>query len=175
MNWSEFDLNCMHRALELATQGQGHVEPNPMVGCVIATENRIIAEGYHEQFGEAHAEINALRHAGGQAAGATLYVTLEPCCHHGKTGPCSEAIVEAGVKRVVVAMRDPFPKVAGGGLAQIQEAGIQTDLGLLEFESRRLNGPYLKLLQTGRPWVIAKWAMTALWPDRYPEPVRVAG
>jgi diaminohydroxyphosphoribosylaminopyrimidine deaminase / 5-amino-6-(5-phosphoribosylamino)uracil reductase len=161
MSWSEFDKNCMRRALELATHGQGHVEPNPMVGCVIATENRVIAEGYHEHFGEAHAEINALHQAGRQAVGATLYVTLEPCCHHGKTGPCSEAIVKAGVKRVVVAMRDPFPKVAGGGLAQIREAGIEIDLGLLEFESRRLNGPYLKLLQTGRPWVIAKWAMTA--------------
>ena len=156
----ELDLWHMRRALELAVQGQGFVEPNPMVGCVIAHGAEIIGEGWHRRFGEAHAEVEALRLAGDRAGGATLYVTLEPCCHHGKTPPCTRAVLAAGIRRVVVAMRDPFPQVAGGGLAELQAAGVEVDVGLLEDEARRLNAPYLKLLATGRPWVIAKWAMT---------------
>ena len=157
---SDLDLWHMRRALELAAQGQGYVEPNPMVGCVIVQGAEIIGEGWHRGFGEAHAEINALKLAGDRAAGATLYVTLEPCCHTGKTPPCTEALLRSGVRRVVVAQADPFPQVSGGGLAQLRSAGLEVELGVLESEARRLNGPYLTLLEKGRPWVIAKWAMT---------------
>ncbi|MHC4400702.1 MAG: bifunctional diaminohydroxyphosphoribosylaminopyrimidine deaminase/5-amino-6-(5-phosphoribosylamino)uracil reductase RibD [Planctomycetota bacterium] len=160
MNQSDLDRWHMQRALELAAQGQGFVEPNPMVGCVIVEGAEIIGEGWHRQFGGPHAEVEALRIAGGRAAGATMYVTLEPCCHEGKTPPCSRAVVEAGIGRVVVAQRDPFPKVSGGGIAELEAAGIAVEVGPLEDETRRLNAPYLKLTQTGRPWVIAKWAMT---------------
>ena len=150
----------MERALELARLGQGWVEPNPMVGCVIAHGPEVVGEGWHQRFGGAHAEVEALREAGQRARGATLYVTLEPCCHQGKTPPCTEAILAAGVQRVVAAMKDPFPQVAGQGLRRLAEAGLEVHCGLLEAEARRLNAPYLKLIQTGRPWVIAKWAMT---------------
>ena len=160
MDPSELDRWHMQRALELAIQGQGYVEPNPMVGCVIVRGAEIIGEGWHRRFGEAHAEVEALEIAGRRAAGATMYVTLEPCCHQGKTPPCSRAIVEAGVRRVVVAQRDPFPQVAGRGIAELKAAGIEVEVGLMEAEARRLNAPYLKLLETGRPWVLAKWAMT---------------
>ena len=154
------DYRHMARALELATRGRGCVEPNPMVGCVIAQGDRVIAEGYHRRYGEAHAEVEALRLARTAAAGATMYVTLEPCCHHGKTPPCTTAIIQAGVRRVVAAMRDPNPVVRGGGLQQLRSAGIAIDVGLLQHEAEFLNAPYLKLLRTGRPWVMAKWAMT---------------
>ncbi len=157
---SDLDRWHMRRALELATQGQGYVEPNPMVGCVIVQGAEIIGEGWHRRFGEAHAEINALELAGERAGGATMYVTLEPCCHTGKTPPCTEAILNAKVGRVVVAQADPFSQVSGGGVAQLRAAGIEVELGLLEAEARQLNAPYLTLLERGRPWVIAKWAMT---------------
>jgi diaminohydroxyphosphoribosylaminopyrimidine deaminase/5-amino-6-(5-phosphoribosylamino)uracil reductase len=160
MNPSELDHWHLQRALELAVQGQGHVEPNPMVGCVIARGAEIIGEGWHRKFGGPHAEIEALRMAGSRAAGATMYVSLEPCCHVGKTPPCTEAIIAAGIKRVVAALRDPFPLVAGGGFAQLQAAGIEVSMGELESEARRLNAPYLKHIERGRPWVIAKWAMS---------------
>jgi len=140
--------------------GQGHVEPNPMVGCVIVQGAEIIGEGWHRRFGDAHAEVEALRIAGQRAKGATMLVTLEPCCHHGKTPPCTDAIVAAQIRRLVVAQQDPFPAVAGGGLAQLRAAGIEVEVGLLEEETRAVNAPYLKLLATGRPWVLAKWAMT---------------
>ena len=159
-NQSDLDLWHMRRALELAAQGQGHVEPNPMVGCVIVQGAEIIGEGWHRRFGEAHAEINALKLAGDRAAGATLYVTLEPCCHTGKTPPCTEAILKSGVCRVVVAQADPFPQVSGGGIDQLRAAELEVTLGVLESEARRLNRPYLTLLEQGRPWVLAKWAMT---------------
>ena len=131
-----------------------------MVGCLIARGAEIIGEGWHRRFGAAHAEVEALRLAGPRARGATLYVTLEPCCHWGKTPPCSPAVAAAGIRRVVTAMRDPFPQIAGGGLAELAAAGIEVQEGVLEPEARRLNAPYLKLLATGRPWVLAKWAMT---------------
>jgi diaminohydroxyphosphoribosylaminopyrimidine deaminase / 5-amino-6-(5-phosphoribosylamino)uracil reductase len=156
----ELDHWHLHRALELALHGQGSVEPNPMVGCVIAKGAEIIGEGWHRKFGGPHAEIEALRLAGSRAAGATMYVSLEPCCHHGKTPPCTQAILAAGIKRVVAAMRDPFPQVAGGGLAELEAAGVEVAVGELESEARRLNAPYLKLLDRGRPWIIAKWAMS---------------
>lgn len=158
----QYDLDVWHmqRALELAIQGQGHVEPNPMVGCVIVQGAEIIGEGWHRWFGGPHAEVEALKLAGRRAEGAAMYVTLEPCCHQGKTPPCTAAIVEAGIARVVIAHPDPFPKVDGGGIAELQRAGIKVKVGLLEAEARQLNAPYLTLRQKGRPWIIAKWAMT---------------
>ena len=150
----------MQRALELAAQGRGLVEPNPMVGCVIARGAEIVGEGWHRRFGQPHAEVEALRIAGPRARGATLYVTLEPCCHQGKTPPCTRAVLAAGVARVVAAMADPFPLVAGGGLAELRAGGVEVQTGVLENEARKLNAPYLKLLSTGRPWIAAKWAMT---------------
>jgi len=150
----------MARALELARRGQGAVEPNPLVGCVIAQGERIVGEGWHTRFGGPHAEIEALAAAGSDAAGATLYVTLEPCCHHGKTPPCTAAVTRAAVRRVVIAQQDPFPQVAGRGMEELRQAGVQVELGLLEQEARQLNAPYLKLIRTGRPWILAKWAMT---------------
>lgn len=150
----------MARALELALRGQGTVEPNPMVGCVIVDAGEVIGEGFHQRFGGPHAEVVALAAAGRRAAGATLYVTLEPCCHFGKTPPCTDAILGAGIRRVVAAMADPFPAVSGGGLAALEAAGIEVECGILEAEARRLNAPFLKLVATGRPWLIGKWAMT---------------
>jgi diaminohydroxyphosphoribosylaminopyrimidine deaminase/5-amino-6-(5-phosphoribosylamino)uracil reductase len=150
----------MLRAIELARRGEGLVEPNPMVGCVIVRDGVVVGEGWHRQFGGPHAEVHALAAAGERAKGATMVVTLEPCCHQGKTPPCTDAIIEAGIQRVVTAMRDPFPKVAGGGLKRLAAAGIDIELGLHETEAQQLNAPYLKLVTTGRPWVIAKWAMT---------------
>jgi diaminohydroxyphosphoribosylaminopyrimidine deaminase/5-amino-6-(5-phosphoribosylamino)uracil reductase len=160
MDQRELDTWHMRRALELAIQGEGFVEPNPLVGCVIARGAEIIGEGWHRQFGGPHAEIEALRIAGARAAGATMYVTLEPCCHAGKTPPCTRAVIEAGPRRVVAAMADLFPQVAGRGLDALRAAGIEVEVGLLEPEARWLNAPYLKLVGSGRPWIIAKWAMT---------------
>lgn len=156
------DLDSWHmaRALELARRGEGSVEPNPMVGCVVAHGAEVIGEGWHRRFGGPHAEVEALRVAGERALGATLFVTLEPCCHQGKTPPCTDAVLAAGVGRVVIAQRDPFPAVAGGGIAQLQSAGLEVVVGVREEEARELNAPYLKLLSAGRPWIIAKWAMT---------------
>lgn len=160
MDQTDLDRWHLRRALELAAQGQGAVEPNPMVGCVVARGAEIIAEGWHRRFGGPHAEIEALAMAGDRAAGATLYVTLEPCCHYGKTPPCTKAVIAAGIQRVVAAMRDPFPAVAGQGAQELRAAGIEVELGVLEDEARWLNAPYLKLMDSGKPWIIAKWAMT---------------
>jgi diaminohydroxyphosphoribosylaminopyrimidine deaminase/5-amino-6-(5-phosphoribosylamino)uracil reductase len=156
----ELDAWHMARALELAALGRGGAEPNPLVGCVIARGAELIGEGYHRRFGGPHAEVEALQVAGERARGATAYVTLEPCCHFGKTPPCTQSLIAAGVNRVVAAMRDPFPKVAGGGIDELRAAGVEVEVGLMEAEARKLNAPYLKLLATGRPWIIAKWAMT---------------
>lgn len=154
------DLKWMQRALELARGGLGHVEPNPLVGAVVADGAEFISEGRHERFGEAHAEVNALRAAGPRARGATIYVTLEPCCHQGKTPPCTEAIIRSGIRRAVVAMRDPFDKVCGRGLQQLRDAGLEVLSGVHERQTRMLNQPFIKLVTTGRPYVTAKWAMT---------------
>lgn len=158
----QYDLDVWHmqRALDLAVQGQGLVEPNPMVGCVIVQGAEIIGEGWHRHFGGPHAEVEALKLAGRRAEGATMYVSLEPCCHHGKTPPCTKALLEAKIARVVIAQRDPFPKVDGGGIAELQNAGVEIETGLLEPAARQLNAPYLTLQQLKRPWIIAKWAMT---------------
>src|SRR3954462_12412558 len=154
------DFDHMSRALELAERGRGRVEPNPLVGALVVRDGNVVGEGWHEKFGQAHAEVKALRKAGELARGATLYVTLEPCCHFGKTPPCSDAVLAAGVARVVAAMRDPFPRVAGGGLARLRAAGLAVEVGPEADAARRLNAPYLKRLATGLPYVTAKWAMT---------------
>lgn len=151
----------MRHALALAARGRGFVEPNPMVGAVVLNSaGELVGDGWHKKFGGPHAEVFALEIAGEKARGGTLLVTLEPCCHHGKTPPCTDAVLRAGVKRVVVAMSDPFPKVAGGGLKILRDAGLEVHVGLCEAEAHKLNAPYLKLLRTGRPWVHLKWAMT---------------
>jgi diaminohydroxyphosphoribosylaminopyrimidine deaminase/5-amino-6-(5-phosphoribosylamino)uracil reductase len=150
----------MLRALELAERGRGYVEPNPLVGAVLVRNGEVAGEGWHERFGQAHAEINALTSAGEAARGADLYVTLEPCCHHGKTPPCTEAIRRAGIGRINVPMLDPFPQVSGQGVAQLRQAGIEVEIGMCKTEARRLNAPYLTLVTKGRPYVHAKWAMT---------------
>jgi diaminohydroxyphosphoribosylaminopyrimidine deaminase/5-amino-6-(5-phosphoribosylamino)uracil reductase len=155
------DAAHMARALELARFGEGTVEPNPLVGCVIVREGRKIAEGWHAAFGGPHAEIAALRQAPADALrGATLYVTLEPCCHQGKTPPCTHALRQAAIARVVVGCVDPHPLVAGRGLQALREAGIAVDCGVLHDEARRLIAPFAMLVREGRPWVHAKWAMT---------------
>lgn len=156
----EFDSWHMERAIDLARRGEGLVEPNPMVGCTIVRDGETVGEGFHERFGGPHAEIVALASAGARAEGATVYVTLEPCCHQGKTPPCTQALIRARVIRVVIAQRDPFPQVAGGGIAELERAGMEVEVGLREPDAREVNAPYLKLVQTGRPWIIAKWAMT---------------
>ncbi len=155
-----FDEQMMRRALELAERGRGRVEPNPVVGAVVALGETIVGEGHHEFFGAPHAEVNALTAAGDRARGATLYVTLEPCCHHGKTPPCTDAIAAAGVSRVVAAMQDPFHAVSGGGFAALRSAGIKLEVGLCETQALRLNAPFVKLNLRGLPFFIAKWAMT---------------
>ncbi|HET6883245.1 MAG TPA: bifunctional diaminohydroxyphosphoribosylaminopyrimidine deaminase/5-amino-6-(5-phosphoribosylamino)uracil reductase RibD [Pirellulales bacterium] len=160
MDAQDLDRWHMRRALELAAQGRGSVEPNPLVGCVLARGAEIIAEGWHGRYGGPHAEIEALSMAGRRAVGTTAYVTLEPCCHFGKTPPCTQALIAAGVSRVVAAMYDPFPEVAGKGAAELAAAGIEVDVGVLEDDARWLNAPYLKLIGAQTPWVIAKWAMT---------------
>jgi diaminohydroxyphosphoribosylaminopyrimidine deaminase/5-amino-6-(5-phosphoribosylamino)uracil reductase len=150
----------MRRALDLAEKGRGNVEPNPLVGAVVVRDGKSVGEGWHEKFGHAHAEVYALRQAGDAASGATLYVTLEPCCHHGKTPPCTDAVIKAGIAWVVAAMEDPFPQVAGQGASILRTAGISVDFGVCAKDAQRQNAPYLKLLRTGRPYVHAKWAMS---------------
>jgi diaminohydroxyphosphoribosylaminopyrimidine deaminase/5-amino-6-(5-phosphoribosylamino)uracil reductase len=154
------DIRFMSHALALALRGQGVVEPNPMVGCIIVRDGEIVGQGFHERFGGPHAEVNALASAGERAAGATVYVSLEPCCHQGKTPPCTQALIRAGVKRVVAAVEDPFPNVRGEGIAELRAAGIDCEVGLCGSDANWVLAPYRKLIKTGRPWVIAKWAMT---------------
>ena len=150
----------MMRALELARRGLYSSDPNPRVGCVIAHRDRVVGEGWHRYAGEPHAEIRALAAAGGDAAGATAYVTLEPCRHTGRTGPCTRALVEAGVARVVAAMRDPNPQVAGQGFAELAAAGIEVETGLLAAEAGILNRGFVSRFERGRPWVRCKLAAT---------------
>lgn len=154
------DSSWMRLALAEAARGRGAVEPNPMVGAVVVDPDGVAGFGHHGRFGGPHAEVEALGRAGDRARGATLYVTLEPCCHFGKTPPCVDAVLAAGVTRVVVAMIDPFPRVAGGGLDRLRTAGLAVTVGVEEEAARRLNAPYLKRLATGLPFVTAKWAMT---------------
>lgn len=153
----------MLRAFDLARRGLGSVEPNPMVGAVIVRDSHILGEGWHRAFGGPHAEIEALtaaRAAGADVRGATMYVTLEPCSHQGKTPPCADAIIDAGLGRVVAAMVDPDENVAGRGIEKLRAAGIDVETGLCEAQVRELLGPYIKLRTSKRPWVICKWAQT---------------
>ncbi|HEB55030.1 MAG TPA: bifunctional diaminohydroxyphosphoribosylaminopyrimidine deaminase/5-amino-6-(5-phosphoribosylamino)uracil reductase RibD [Gammaproteobacteria bacterium] len=154
------DYEFMARALQLAEKGLYTTDPNPRVGCVIVNNGQIVGEGWHERAGEAHAEIHALNVAGDQAQGATAYVSLEPCCHHGRTPPCSEALITAKLARVVIAMQDPHTRVDGGGIAQLREAGIQVDTGLLQQQAVALNPGFIKRMQRGRPFVRCKLGMS---------------
>jgi diaminohydroxyphosphoribosylaminopyrimidine deaminase/5-amino-6-(5-phosphoribosylamino)uracil reductase len=154
------DMEYMQRAIELATQARGRTSPNPMVGAVIVKDGKIIGEGYHKKAGTPHAEIHALAAAGNEARGATLYVSLEPCCHHGRTPPCTEAIINSGIKRVVIAALDPNPKVAGGGLQRLKEAGIDAEFGLMQEAAMELNAVFFKYIQRALPYVALKTAMT---------------
>lgn len=156
-----FDARMMRRALRLARRGQGRVEPNPMVGCILVRDGRIIAEGWHRRFGGPHAEAAALNAAGeGGAAGATAYVTLEPCCHFGKTPPCADALIRAGVRRVVAGTEDPNPLVVGGGFHRLREAGIEVVAGVEGAAAKELIAPFTTRIRRGRPYVIAKWAQS---------------
>lgn len=154
------DREFMARALALAERGLFTTTPNPRVGCVIVRGGEIVGEGFHERAGESHAEVNALRATGGRAEGATIYVTLEPCVHHGRTPPCVEALLAAKVKRVVVAMGDPNPKVSGRGFAALRAAGVDVASGLLEVEARELNVGFVSRMIRGRPWIRLKVAAT---------------
>ena len=165
------DQDCMRFAVELARRGLGNVEPNPAVGAVLVDDSgTLLAAGFHERFGGPHAEINAFANLAQRfpddaerrqrLATARLFVTLEPCCHHGKTPPCSEAVIASGVRRVVVGLRDPFPRVNGGGIRQLQDAGIDVTVGVAADEVALLTAPFVKLVTTALPYVHAKWAMT---------------
>jgi diaminohydroxyphosphoribosylaminopyrimidine deaminase/5-amino-6-(5-phosphoribosylamino)uracil reductase len=156
MNSHEQDERYMRRALDLAARGLNSTDPNPRVGCVIVREDRIVGEGWHERAGEPHAEVNALRAAGAAADGATVYVTLEPCSHTGRTPPCASALVAARVRRVVYAVGDPNPRVNGAGAAALRDAGIEIAGGVLGSEARALNPGFFKRLLTGLPWVRVK-------------------
>lgn len=153
----------MRRSLTLAARGLGKVEPNPMVGCVIVRDGRVVGEGYHKKFGGPHAEVEALASAkrrGASPQGADVFVTLEPCCHHGKTPPCTDALIAAKVRRVTAAMLDPFEKVSGRGIAALRAAGIAVEVGLCGDEAARLNERFVKRVTTGLPWVTLKWAQS---------------
>jgi diaminohydroxyphosphoribosylaminopyrimidine deaminase/5-amino-6-(5-phosphoribosylamino)uracil reductase len=159
---TERDLNPLYRAIELAARAQGRTSPNPLVGAVIVKGDRVLGEGYHEAAGEPHAERIALAACTDDPAGATLYVSLEPCAHHGRTPPCTEAIVEAGIKRVVIASDDPSAKASGRGLGILRDEGIQVDVcdGEVAEAARLINQPFRKHARTGRPLVLLKYAMT---------------
>lgn len=157
-DFTALDHQHMAHALRLAERAAYTARPNPMVGCVIARDEVVVGEGWHQRTGGPHAEVFALRQAGELARGATAYVTLEPCAHHGRTPPCALALIEAGVSRVVAAMRDPFPKVDGGGFVLLREAGIAVAEGLMAAQARELNQGFLSRIERGRPWVRVKLA-----------------
>lgn len=154
------DEEYLRETLRLAKKGAGYVSPNPLVGAVVVKNGRPVGKGAHLQAGQPHAEVNALSKAGDRSRGATLYVNLEPCCHHGKTPPCVDLITKRGIKRVVCAMEDPNPLVSGKGLSRLRQMGIEVDVGKLEQKARRLNEAYLKYITTGLPFVTLKWAQT---------------
>lgn len=159
-NFSAADYHYMAQALRLAERGLYSTDPNPRVGCVLVREQQVVGSGWHERAGAAHAEVLALQEAGDLAAGATAYVTLEPCCHYGRTPPCTQALISAGVRRVVAATDDPNPQVAGNGLAQLQAAGIAVGCGILEAEAQALNIGFFQRMRHQRPWVRLKLAMS---------------
>ncbi|MDR1615970.1 MAG: bifunctional diaminohydroxyphosphoribosylaminopyrimidine deaminase/5-amino-6-(5-phosphoribosylamino)uracil reductase RibD [Syntrophomonadaceae bacterium] len=150
----------MSYAVELAKKAWGRTSPNPIVGAVIVKDGRVVGRGFHEKAGSAHAEVNALKEAGEQARGAQVYITLEPCCHYGRTPPCTEALIKAGVRKAVIAMLDPNPLVAGKGKVKLEEAGVTVQVGVLEKEARSMNEFYLKFIERGTPFVTLKTAMT---------------
>jgi diaminohydroxyphosphoribosylaminopyrimidine deaminase/5-amino-6-(5-phosphoribosylamino)uracil reductase len=157
------DEKFMRSALKLAAKGIGSVEPNPAVGCIITKSGQVIGKGYHKKFGGPHAEVNAIEDCGKLAVkpdGGTMYVTLEPCCHEGKTGPCTQAIIRAGLARVVAATQDPSEHAQGRGFEELRRAGIEVDVGLCEEQARLLNAPFFKYARTGKPWVVLKWAQS---------------
>ncbi|SKB96719.1 diaminohydroxyphosphoribosylaminopyrimidine deaminase [Lachnospiraceae bacterium] len=153
--------NYMERAIELAKRGRGYVNPNPLVGAVIVKDGRIIGEGYHAKYGDLHAERDALKNVTESPEGATIYVTLEPCCHHGKQPPCTDAIIESGIKRVVIGSADPNPVVNGHGVKILRDAGIEVIEGFMKKECDALNPVFMHYITTGRPYVMMKYAMTA--------------
>ncbi|WP_286726134.1 bifunctional diaminohydroxyphosphoribosylaminopyrimidine deaminase/5-amino-6-(5-phosphoribosylamino)uracil reductase RibD [Pelotomaculum sp. PtaB.Bin117] len=154
------DRHYMKMALALAARARGRTSPNPMVGAVVVKDSRIVGQGFHARAGTPHAEVLALAEAGDEARGATLYVTLEPCCHHGRTGPCAEAVIAAGVAKVVIAMLDPNPLVSGGGIRRLREAGVEVVTGVMEDDALELNEVFIKYITTGLPFVVAKAAMS---------------
>jgi diaminohydroxyphosphoribosylaminopyrimidine deaminase/5-amino-6-(5-phosphoribosylamino)uracil reductase len=160
MSFSAFDHECMALALELARRGLATTHPNPRVGCVIASDGRVIGQGWHKRAGGRHAEIHALDGAGHDVAGATAYVTLEPCSYSGRTPPCTAALIEAGIGRVVCAMQDPNPRVSGTGIAALQEAGIEVQCGLLADAAEELNPGFITRMRRGRPYVRVKLAQS---------------
>lgn len=157
---AQIDEHFMQQALNLAARGAFSAAPNPKVGCVVVQDGKVVGEGWHERAGEPHAEVYALRAAGDKAAGATAYVTLEPCSHHGRTPPCADALLKARVARVVIAMQDPNPLVAGQGIARLREAGIAVTVGVLEASARELNRGFISRMERQRPWLRLKMAMT---------------
>jgi diaminohydroxyphosphoribosylaminopyrimidine deaminase/5-amino-6-(5-phosphoribosylamino)uracil reductase len=160
MTFSAVDAMHMAQALRLAEQGLYTTQPNPRVGCIIAHGERVVGQGWHERAGEPHAEVYALREAGDQARDATAYVTLEPCAHHGRTPPCADALIAAGVRRVVIAAEDPFPQVAGQGIAKLRAAGISVESGLMRDMAREINIGFFSRIERHRPWVRVKLAMS---------------
>jgi len=160
---SSQDDKFMLSALKLAKRGIGSVEPNPAVGCIVVKGNQAVGKGWHKKFGEAHAEINALedcKSLGVEPKGSTMYVTFEPCCHQGKTGPCTDAIIEAKPAKVIVAMIDPSENVNGKGVEQLRNAGIEVVTGVCQTKAKLLNGPFIKFAKTGKTWVTLKWAQS---------------
>ncbi len=167
------DEKFMQSALKLAAKGIGSVEPNPAVGAVIVKAGQLVGKGYHKAFGGPHAEVNAIddcRKLGVRPDGATMYLTLEPCCHQGKTGPCTDAIIDAALARVVIAAQDPSEHANGKGIEQLRQAGIEVQVGLCEAEARRINAPFFKYVSTGKSWVVLKWAQSLDGKLAYAEP-----
>jgi diaminohydroxyphosphoribosylaminopyrimidine deaminase/5-amino-6-(5-phosphoribosylamino)uracil reductase len=151
----------MRRALQLAALAEGHTSPNPLVGAVVLDQaGQLVGEGFHARAGQPHAEVGALAQAGEAARGGTIVVTLEPCCHHGRTPPCADAVIAAGIQRVVVALTDPDPRVAGGGIQRLRDAGLEVISGVLEPEAAHQNRAFVHRVQTGQPWGVLKWAMS---------------
>ncbi|HHT9137347.1 MAG TPA: bifunctional diaminohydroxyphosphoribosylaminopyrimidine deaminase/5-amino-6-(5-phosphoribosylamino)uracil reductase RibD [Candidatus Wunengus sp. YC60] len=157
---SDADEKYMAFALELAEKGRGRVEPNPMVGAVLVKDGRIVGKGYHQVFGGAHAEIHAIHEGGTNCKGATLYVSMEPCAHYGKTAPCVDAIIKAGIAKVVAAVIDPNPITSGKGIQKLKEGGVEVVVGVMEIQAKKVNAPFFKLMKKGLPYVTVKWAMS---------------
>ena len=161
MNRKDFDDNYfMREAIRLAKKGIGKTSPNPMVGAIIVKGGKVIGRGYHKKYGDYHAEINAIKNADGNVRGSTLYITLEPCCHHGKTPPCVETLIKKKIKRVVIGVSDPNPIINGKGMGILKSNGVYVDVGVLESECRQLNEHYFKFMRTGVPYVTVKYAQT---------------